>query len=191
MNPVRRIRRLYNGHIQTAETGEPMLAGNKSVCGIELEVIDVIGDWAQGSFLLWINGTSIGDPSDQSVHIQGCINWLKDFVEHPRNRFEEGLFTLPKDELYQLLSVNEDSPSILSSTGKEIDRAFSRFHISHIGMSSFDQVTLLLLEDEEGRQRLIWQQGSGVVDEAYLPPGRMQAVASECVERAPDALITP
>jgi hypothetical protein len=165
-----------------------MLAGNKTECGIEIEITDVIGDWAQGTFLLWVHGVPIGDQSDRFVHVQGCINWLKDFIEHPRDRFEATLFALPKEEVYRLLSTNEDSLPPSSPTGKQIDRAFSRFHISHLGMSSFDQVTLLLMEDERRRQRLIWQQASGAVKEAYLPPGRMQLVASECVEKAASML---
>lgn len=168
-----------------------MLAGNKTECGIEIEIVDVIGEWAQGAFLLWVHGVPIGDRSDRSVHVQGCINWLKDFVGHPRDRVEAALFALRKEEVYRLLSTNEDSLPPSNPTGKQIDRAFSRFHISHLGMSSFDQVTLLLIEDEQGRQRLIWQQASDAVKEAYLPARRLQLVASECVEMTSGMLRLP
>lgn len=161
-----------------------MLAGTKAECGIELVIADVVDEWVLGSFLIWVHGTPIGDRADHSVDIKGCINWMKDFVEHPRNRLEPGLFTLPKDEVYRLFSAMDETIPAVSPIGRQIEKAFSRFHISHLGMSSFNQVTLLLLEDEQGRQRLIWQQESDPVKEAFLPPGRMQQVASEFIERA-------
>ena len=158
---------------------------------MKIEVADVIGQWVQRTFLLWIQGVPIGDQADRFVHVQGCINWLKDFVEHPRDRFEASLFALPKEAVHRLLSTNGDSLPSSSLTGEQIDRAFSRFHISHVGMLSFDQVTLLLVEDEQGRQRVIWQQARDEVKEAYLPAGRMQLVASECVEKASAMLSFP
>ena len=54
-------------------------------------------------------------------------------------------------------------------------------HISHVGMSSFDKVTILLVEGQRGEQRCIFQQGDAEIMDAFFPPGTMQRVAADCV----------
>lgn len=161
-----------------------MLIGDPDEFAIELEPIQVVDAWPFGRFVLWLGGRMVGDPADESVHLKGCIGWLRNIVESPRDRFEPGLYGMEREAAYRALCDG------VISHGDDDDDAeeryadtFARFHISHLGMSSFDRVTLLLVEDGDGRQRCIWRQGDEPVQDAFLPPGRMQAVASECVER--------
>jgi len=166
-----------------------MLAGSKEEFGIEIQLVQTLDDWTYGRFAFWLDNHLVGDWSDESVDLNACMEWLRDFVEHSRDRYEPGLFTMNKDAAYRALCdgvIIQDSDA--DSKIERYDSTFSRFHISHLGMSSFEHVTLLLVEDEVGRQRCIWQQRSQEVQEAFLPPVCMQRIASECVTRFSPAL---
>jgi hypothetical protein len=159
-----------------------MQFGNRDLCSIELEITRDVDQLLLGRFLLWAEGRRIGDPDDESVHIKGCLGWLRDFVAKPRNRCETGLFELPKEEVFRTLCSGVFASEIeLLDSHEMYEDTFERFHISHLGMSSFDQTTLLLVEDEQGNQRLIWQQGTAPIDEAFLPPRELQRVATSVV----------
>jgi hypothetical protein len=123
----------------------------------------------------------VGDWED-STDLKGCLNWIKKFVEEMRDRFERALVGLEKESVFNLLYY----PVMFSEdTNKKeeplFDDIFSRFHISHLGMSSFEKFDLLLIEQPEGQQRCIWRYtGSNEVHECYLPKGEMQRVAKLC-----------
>jgi hypothetical protein len=159
-----------------------MLIGEKNEFAIEIEAIERVDDWVLGRFLFWLGGMVVGDPADESVHLIGCVGWLREFVENPRDRHESGLYAIQKDLAFSILNAGMVADEDRLGAEAYPD-TFSRFHISHLGMSSFDRVTLLLVEDKSGRQRCIWQQELDPVQEAFLPPGRMQQVARDCVER--------
>lgn len=53
---------------------------------------------------------------------------------------------------------------------------YRRYHISHLGMSSFDRIGLLLVEEPEC-QRVIWHEtGDPTIYEVKLPVGEMQRI---------------
>ena len=54
--------------------------------------------------------------------------------------------------------------------------------ISHIGMSSFERYTILLVCDEIGNQRLLWQCGENQVKECWVNAYSVESVAKEVVE---------
>lgn len=70
---------------------------------------------------------------------------------------------------------SKDAPEIYDGT-------FARFHISHLGMSSFERVVMVLIEDSE-HQRCVWAEGdawkNGLFKEAVYPVGHMQQIAAE------------
>lgn len=135
-----------------------MIFGSVNSLAIEISVKEVVDDWLLGSFLLWMNGERIGDPEDQTVDIRGCVHWLRDFVENPRDRYEPDLYEMNIHQVLILLngSVIPGTQERQFVTDK-YQNTFSRFHISHIGMSSFENVTILLVESRDGEQRFIWQ----------------------------------
>src|SRR5690554_4491640 len=145
-----------------------MLVGNKQSFAVQLEILDGTDGWVFGTFIFWIKGIAIGDPEDNSVDLKGCINWLRGYLENPPNRVAPELYALNKDAAYSRLC-----DSVLAGSGDQVQKEgllqfYSRFHISHIGMSSFDKVTIVLLEDGQGMARCIWQQGNQEVQDAYL-----------------------
>ncbi|MCB0127828.1 MAG: hypothetical protein KDE58_36435 [Caldilineaceae bacterium] len=155
--------------------------GNKNRFGIEYEVIDVVGDWVFGKFLMWMCGEKIGDSSDRSVDLKGCIRWMRDFVDNPKPRYEPGLFGMDKDEVYRILA---SSVLECEDPEREIEEAyhdtFSRFHVSHIGMSSFDAVVILLVKNFDGAERFVFK-ANGEVMEALLSKGEAEAVCADAV----------
>jgi hypothetical protein len=156
-----------------------MLFGNRDVFAIETSIIERIDGWVLGVFLFWIRSMSIGNPDDHT-DLKGCLGWLRDFVQHPQRRFEPILRNMPPAEVFKML---HGAVMAGSTTEPLIPDAFSRFHIGHIGMSSFDRFDLLLIEDPEGAQRILWREGdAGEPHHAYLPRGELQAVARQCIE---------
>lgn len=161
-----------------------MLIGRKNKFAIQLEVLNIVDGWIFGSFIFWIDGIIVGNQEDGSVDLNGCINWLKDFVDNKRNRFEPGLYCMSKEQAFLLLCSSVISTDQNASFVEEkYENTFSRFHISHLGMSSFDTLNLLLVEDEEKQQRCIWQQDSQEIKEAFLGVGEIERVASEVIEQ--------
>jgi hypothetical protein len=150
---------------------------------IEWEVFERIEGWILGSFYLWINGIIVGNPSDHSVDLKGCANWLKDLMENSTNRFEPGLFDMSREQTYLRLAppvlVHENREGFAKEIYKD---TFSRFHISHIGMSSFDRVTLLLIKNELGQERCIWKADEKEVKDAFLESGEIESVAAQFVK---------
>lgn len=165
-----------------------MLIGDKQSFAIEFEILDVVDGWVFGTFIFWVMGFVIGNLEDKSVDLKGCINWLKDFVVSPKNRFERGLFDLDKEQIYiQLCSsvlVGEDN---LFSKEKYSD-TYSRFHISHIGMSSFDDVIMIMVENEQGDVRCIWKQDDQEIVEAFLRMNEVNKIAANTVTSFEDAI---
>jgi len=153
--------------------------GDNKSFAIAAEITGTPNGWLLGKFRFVLHGHVCGNWNDDA-DLRGCYGWLKDFAEKPRLRFEPGLMDLSPDNVFSnlVLPVIEQSgqeriPELYSDT-------FSRFHISHLGMSSFDRVTMVLIESPE-RQRCVWKEGNDIHDDVF-PPGHMQTVASEfCV----------
>lgn len=158
-----------------------MLIGDKQSFAIEFEILDIVDGWVFGAFVFWIMGYVIGNPEDKSVDLKGCINWLRDFVENPKNRFERGLYDLDKDQIYiqlcsSVLVVEENS-----FAEEKYSHTYSRFHVSHVGMSSFDDVTMIMVENEQGDVRCIWKQNDRETTEAFLRMSDVNKIAAHTV----------
>ncbi|HPE59547.1 MAG TPA: Imm42 family immunity protein [Thiolinea sp.] len=165
-----------------------MLIGDKQSFAIEFEILDIVDGWVFGTFIFWVVGLVIGNPEDKSVDLKGCMNWLRDFVATPKNRFERGLYDLDKEQIYiQLCSsvlVGEEN----SFAEEKYSDTYSRFHTSHIGMSSFDDVTMIMVENGQGDVRCVWKQDDQEILEAFLKMSEVNKVAANTVTSFEDLI---
>ena len=160
-----------------------MLIGDKKSMAIEIEILEIIEGWIFGTFFFWLSGKIVGDPKDRQVDLQGCTNWLKDFVENPRDRFEPNLYNMEMGQVFLLLNASVISGNQDVYFAKEpFEDTFSRFHIEHLGMSSFDQLNMVLIENENQQQRCIWQQNDQEIKEAFLTKGEIQKIAKMAID---------
>lgn len=165
-----------------------MLIGDKQSFAIELDILDVVDGWVFGNFIFWIFGLVVGNPEDKSVDLKGCINWLKEFVTVSKNRFEVGLYELDKEQIFIQLCGSVLAGEDNSFAKEKYRDTFSRFHISHIGMSSFDNVTMILVENNQGDVRCIWKQDDEEIEEAFIRCDEMNKVASGAITYFEDAI---
>lgn len=168
----------------TAWQGLRMFAGSKADVGVEVQIADVASHrWIYGTYLLWVDGKPLGNAQDESVDLRGCCNWMQSLIEQPADRYEPGLYEMDKGVAYNRLAssvlVHANPNGFVKET---YPNTHSRFHISHIGMSSFDRVTLLWLKSLEGSDRLIWQSGEGTVADACFPAGRFESALRDAVQ---------
>jgi len=158
-----------------------MIFGDKKSFAIELELLENNDQWVFGTFVFWLANHVAGDPADTSVDLNGCLNWLENFVHERRDRVEPALYEMDLKKAYSSLNVyadgQNDNPLI-----ETYDDAYSRFHIEHIGMSSFDQLNMVLIENELREQRCIWQQNDQKIREVHLPENGMESVAIQVVD---------
>lgn len=168
-----------------------MIFGTKSRFAVELSTENVIDDWVLGTCLFWAGGSAIGNADDHSVDLKGCCNWMQDFIDNPRDRYEPGLYDMDKIQAYIRLASSVLPGQNPSSFARETFKdTFSRFHISHLGMSSFDDVTLLLVKNSQADERLIWRKGTSEVSDFYLGAGEIEDVLAQVVDycKAPGRL---
>lgn len=159
-----------------------MLVGDKSKCAVDINVENIFDGWVFGTYLLWVRGIPIGDAYDNSVDLKGCWNWMRDFVAHPRDRYERDLYDMDKRQVYLRLATSvlpNENPSGFAT--EVYERTVSRFHMAHIGMSSFDRYVLLLMKDEQGMERLVWREGDSDIQDAYLSAGQLESVFADAV----------
>jgi len=154
-----------------------MIAGRKERFAIEAEAEDRIDGWVLGRFRFWLCGRPVGD-WDDSADLKGCVRWLRDFASIPRNRHEAALAAAPAETVFRC-AYDPVMADGRSSTSR-VEDAFGRFHISHIGMSAFEQFDILLLYDEHGGERCLWRRaGSAAIEECRLWRNEMETVAKE------------
>lgn len=148
---------------------------------IYFKVHSAINEWILGTFFVKIGEVIVGDQADRSVHLKGCLNWWRDFIDHPRNRYEPTLYEASKETVFLLLASTvleaEAQPNLL--LGEYYQDTFSRFHISHLGMSSFDNVTMVFLKSQHGLERLVWRVGDGEIIDACFGEGEVERVFGE------------
>ena len=107
---------------------------------------------------------------------------MRDFVSEPRDRYELGLYEMDSELVYTRLArsvLPEQDPH--GSASEQYENTYSRFHMSHIGMSSFDNVTLLLVKSESGKERLVWRSGAGDIEDAYFNEGEIERVFNDAI----------
>lgn len=163
-------------------------AGDRGSLAMEAEIENLAGEWIYGHFRIWCEREAIGN-WDDAVDIRGVIRWLRDLAENPRNRKERSLDCRSKEDVFRLVLDPVIAKTAVQSSVPPIADAFSRFVISHIGMSSFDAYDVLLIEDEKGRQRILWRHGDATIGESTLWPNEIQRVAAEFVEKATAVLV--
>lgn len=150
-----------------------IVTGNKEMFAIAAEVIETPNNWLLGRLRFVFHGQTCGNWNDET-DLRGCYGWLKDFAEKPRRRFEPGLLELTPMEVFDRLVrpvQNRDEGPVV----EYYDETFSRFHISHLGMSSFDKVVMVLVEGPKA-QRCLWQEGDESIHDDVFPSGHMQQV---------------
>lgn len=165
-----------------------MIVGNRERFAIEAETEQQVEGWILGNFRFWLCGKPVGDWAD-SVDLRGCARWLRDFCENPRNRYEPGLFALSAEEIFRRVYDPVMAGSADQAHPIQVDDAYTRFHISHLGMSSFERFDLLLLKDEHGAERCLWREaGSCEIMDCRLWRNEMETVATEFCERFEETL---
>jgi hypothetical protein len=168
-----------------------MLIGNKNEFAVDINVENIFDGWVFGTYLLWGRGLPIGNDYDNSVDLKGCWNWMRDFVAHPRDRYEPDLYDMDKRQVYLRLATSVQPFENPLGFVKEIyEETILRFHISHIGMSSFDRFTLLLVTNEHGMERLVWREGDGDIQDAHLSAGQVKSVFADAVRLLEDTMVS-
>lgn len=155
-----------------------MIFGNRTCVALEISIERTIESWMYGRFLLWVGGRSVGNFEDCGTDLKGCVNWLSDFLVKPRDRCEPDLMLDSKDMVWNKLV--EPVFGSIKADGRYGD-LFSRFHLSHLGMSAFDKVTLVLINDGKKSERYLWQQNEENIMDYTAPLGSLEASAKEAV----------
>lgn len=150
---------------------------NYTSISIKITISETIDDWTFGGFyILTAGGKKIGNPDDMSVDIKGCMHWIEDFIQRPRDRYEPGLFEMDKKQVYSKLATPVLVCEGSSDNCEEIYRdTYARFHISHIGMSSFELQTILLIQNQQGCSRIIWGSSADTLQELNILTSDLEA----------------
>lgn len=154
-----------------------MLIGAKDRFAVEAEVTAKYGSIGHGHFRFWIHGRPVGDWSD-SAHLTGICSWLRSIVEESAARLDAGYTGLSANEIFaRAFEPVFDGSSIVSL--EVSGDLYRRFHISHVGMSAFQFIDMLLIHLPDGSERCIWRDVSGDarVHEAVFPIGVIEDVA--------------
>jgi hypothetical protein len=85
-----------------------------------------------------------------------------------------------KEDIFSLLYEPAIHPTSEHSS-QLFDRIYDRFHIRHLGMSSFEKFDVLLLDDRS-EQRCLWRAKKDLaIHEAVFPSGTMEEIAARFV----------
>ena len=156
-----------------------MIAGDRDRFAIEAEPEEPIDGWVLGRFRFWLGGVAVGDWED-AADLRGCSHWLADFATRHVDRFDARLEHLPPADLMRILHDDVMCAPIPSRNEADaIASAYERFHISHLGMSSFNAVDLVLVATSDGSERCVWRNArDGSIGEARFARGEMATVAA-------------
>lgn len=168
-----------------------MVVGHLDDFAIEWEIVESVDTWLLGHIRFWVQGQELGD-WDDLADLKGCRNWLYSFAHTPQNRFEAALGLLHKEAIFSLLfdSVMPVIAGSATSAYPPFPNVETRFHISYLGMSSFDHFDILLLESSEW-QRILWRNAHDmIVKEAYLLPQTIQKMVKQFCLEFPSAAFT-
>jgi hypothetical protein len=130
--------------------------GDKERVFIECVVEYVFEDRNYGRFRLWANNRAIGN-WDEITHLDGVVSWLKyESLPLNSNRREDRLINKSIFEIFATIYdpvMDEKLTTMLPLFS--IEDSYGRFHISHIGLSSFNDFAVLLIESI-ATQRILW-----------------------------------
>lgn len=168
------------------------IIGNPEVAAIEVDVEDPRDEkWLLGHFRLHARSETIGE-WDDVVTLGAIINWWRSFATDRVDRWEPRLEGLGANEIFDLLrdtayTEDEEVASIMASSD-----IFVRYHVGHLGMSSFDPFVVFLVEPPGEDQWLLWRREDGRDDvhDARLPAGTLQDLGAQFVA-AFRRLVTP
>jgi hypothetical protein len=158
-----------------------MIAGSKKLFSIEAKIKSSQENWVFGSIRFWIDSKPIGNWDDITA-LNACYNWIQGFSFGKNDNKAEDLFNLPPIQAYELIMAElRGSPT---NYGRNLDiKDPMSFDISVLGMSSFDNLDILMIKNEAGIEKCIWKIGNGNVEQFLLPANEMERVASEfCAE---------
>lgn len=160
-----------------------MLIGSRERFAIEAQPEEFSGDWILGRFRFWVGGEEVGDWND-STDLRGCVSWLKDFATVPRDRSDPRLDGASPEDVFALVYDPVFGPNgIANPSDQPIPFSYERFHIGHVGMSSFERFDVLLVKTATGRGRCIWRKADDVhIFETILDAGEMEEVATRFCE---------
>jgi hypothetical protein len=155
-----------------------IIAGDKAVFAIAAEFTGATQGWVFGRVRFILHACPCGDWSDE-VDLRASYSWLADFASNPRDRNEPELMDLPAEDVFARIV----DPVLTGKDGVQRNEVyantFSRFHISHLGMTAFDRVVMVLVESGPA-QRCIWREADeGKLHDDIFPRGHMQDVARE------------
>ena len=151
----------------------------------KVEFVETTGSYLQvfGHFRLWIGDKPIGNWEDLCM-LSAVVRWMKDLVSHPTDRCENRLFFASNETvfscIYDPLMVYKvtQQPPLFKIEATQL----RRFHISHIGMSSFDDYFGVLLMECGNQQRILWANlETSELDDSYLPAGTLQSAFSKFI----------
>jgi hypothetical protein len=88
---------------------------------------------------------------------------------------------IDRDEVFRLVVNPVFGPGGIADPRKQpIPFAYERFHITHLGMSSFDAYVVVLVKDADGAERCLWRKhGDENIHDCWLAAGEMERVAAE------------
>ncbi len=160
-----------------------MLVGNKERFAIEAEPQAFDLPWIWGRFRFWLGGQTVGNWDDAAA-LQACFSWLRDFSRAPPQCTEPTVFELESEEVFRLLVTPVLGPGGIADPGRQpIPYAYERFHITHLGMSSFDPYVLVLVKNAVGAERCLWRKhDEEELHECRLLAGEMEKVAADFCE---------
>jgi Immunity protein 42 len=151
-------------------------AGDNTAFAIAAELTAASQGWVFGRMRFVLHGSPCGDWNDE-VDLCASYSWLVDFANNPRDRNEPELMNLSADDVF----VRIVDPVLISIDGVRRNEiyynTFSRFHISHLGMTAFDRVIMVLIESGSA-QRCIWKHtDENKLHDDIFPRGHMQDVS--------------
>lgn len=154
-----------------------MIIGDQHRFAIESEIEELTENgWLLGHFRFWVLGEPVGNWDDYT-DLKGCAYWLRNFIDVLEDRNESDLVGKSKEEVFRLLYDSVMGSGEQSNVEPPFEHILSRFHISHLGMSSFDRFDILLIETDT-QQHLLWRSADDLeIKEAWLSAGEMQRIA--------------
>ncbi|QQE12359.1 hypothetical protein JD969_02470 [Planctomycetota bacterium] len=162
-----------------------MLVGNPSRFAVEINVQTTEHrPWIFGTFYFWINSIRFGDPED-TVALNGCINWAIGFLNVPPDLTNEKLYNFPLLTIWSIF-IEENVDAIYQEIDYEISDYFmeeSKFLMTHIGMSSFESSgdEFILIKNDKGLERLIYKSENTPMGEIILRRNEFEEVLEQLV----------
>jgi len=154
-----------------------MIFGDKNSFAIESAIYFQHEAFIRGQFGMWAHGEAIGNFED-SVALQGCANWLQDFLVYSGQRLYEDCENVSDDVIMSTILEHIDNYEIEDS---HIWR--DKYILTDAGMSSFNNLEVILIECSDGSERLIWAElGRNEAKSISLRAGEFEIAANEFLQ---------